>query len=60
MKFLLAAIVAVVVCGCASNNQGGMNSSSGEEAGSVSQRENMTRNHVSDNLKNPSANWNTP
>jgi hypothetical protein len=60
MKFLLAAIAAVVLCGCASNDQGGMSSTSGEEAGSNAQRENMTRNHVSDTLKNPSSNWNTP
>jgi hypothetical protein len=62
MKFLLAVVAAaVVLCGCASNDQGGMNSSSGEDVGgSSSQREIMRGNHVSDNVKNPSSNWNTP
>ena len=62
MKFLLGvAAAAVVLCGCASNDQGGMNSSSGREQGEMSdaQRENLMRNRVSDNLQNPGVNWKT-
>jgi hypothetical protein len=63
MKFLMTIIVGVVCCGCMSNDesQGGVGRGSSEQRdASSSQRENQIRNHTSDNVKNPSSNWNTP
>jgi hypothetical protein len=63
MKYFMAALLAAFCCGCMSNRdyQGSPSSSSSEEMGtSSSQREHMIPNHISDNVKNPSSNWNTP